>query len=798
MFPHSLRLSYVAALIALLGLSSSYTPALAQISSSPKTFTIPAGSLAEALHTYARQQQIHLSFAPELVAGKQNQAFTSTGDIKQDLQRMLTGSQLSAHLLNNNSFVLRQSSTSAVQELDAVQVQARLHFAPPDLFDGNMVADGSRLGLLGDRSIMDTPFNTTAYTAEMMEARQAHTLAGALQYDPSIRFSTPSGHVYENYTLRGQTIHSSDLAIHGLYGLAPDGHSASEYLERVEVLRGPGAMLSGMSPSGGVGGVINLSPKQARQDPLTRLNLDYTSKSQLGAHIDISRRFGSQQQFGLRLNGVTRDGNTDVDHQSKKRQLLAINLDYQGERVRANLFAYTNKERSENGSPMMVGLTRLNAYVDPPQNTINILPGIHAHQSSDAVLLRTEFELNDQWSTYLSSGWGRSDYTGFLNGTRGLIINEQGDYLGQTFQQRGGRRTWSAETGLRGNIETGWLKHELVLSLSRLKIHNRNRATTGPSYPSNIYHPLEPILVQRPAPPNKTGETELSSLAIADTISMLEDRLLLTAGARTQQVKSLSWNANTGAQTGDYDERALSPMVGIVIKPWGEQLSFYANAIEGLSQGGSVTDQGARNYGTTFAPIKSRQVEAGVKWDSGSMINTLSVYQLKRPSMIKQGSASDYWYTQEGEQRSRGIEWNVMGELAENLRLLGGAAYTKATHERSAGGTYDGNDIFGMPRLTANLGLEWDTPWINDLSFSARMVHTGKQYADNANRVKLPSWTRWDVGASYRHLLQNKPVVWHLNIENLLNRSYWEGTFNDGYATMNGPRSIKLTMGIEF
>ncbi|MGT2491972.1 TonB-dependent receptor domain-containing protein [Cupriavidus basilensis] len=70
-------------------------------------------------------------------------------------------------------------------------------------------------------------------------------------------------------------------------------------------------------------------------------------------------------------------------------------------------------------------------------------------------------------------------------------------------------------------------------------------------------------------------------------------------------------------QTADYDKSALTPALGLVVKPWTAQVSLYANYIEGLSQGDTVTDVTARNYGQVFAPYKSKQMEAGVKWDAG-------------------------------------------------------------------------------------------------------------------------------------------------------------------------------------
>ena len=95
-----------------------------------------------------------------------------------------------------------------------------------------------------------------------------------------------------------------------------------------------------------------------------------------------------------------------------------------------------------------------------------------------------------------------------------------------------------------------------------------------------------------------------------------------------------------------------------------------------------VSDTTAKNYGEVFAPYKSKQVEGGIKWDQGDYGNTLSVFQIERPSMIKDTASNTY--TDDGEQRNRGLEWNTFGQIGGQLRLLGGAAYTEGKMRRGA------------------------------------------------------------------------------------------------------------------
>eukprot|EP01034_Spumella_vulgaris_P034100 gene34100-42048_t len=187
---------------------------------------------------------------------------------------------------------LAQSSPSAtapvLQEV-TVKSAPETPDALPAAAPGGKVARGARLGVLGNVGVMDTPFNQTAYTAEGIADQQAQTVAAVLKGDPSVRMTTNDGHVVENFNIRGFAVGASSLAINGMYGLAPEQNTPTEMFERVEVLKGPGAMMMGINTTGDVGGAINLVPKRAGKEALTRITTTWSNKSNVGVHADVSR-----------------------------------------------------------------------------------------------------------------------------------------------------------------------------------------------------------------------------------------------------------------------------------------------------------------------------------------------------------------------------------------------------------------------------------------------------------------------------------------------------------------------------
>lgn len=88
-------------------------------------------------------------------------------------------------------------------------------------------------------------------------------------------------------------------------------------------------------------------PKRADDQPLTRVSVDWTQRGQLGTHLDIGRRFGENNAFGVRFNGVYRNGDTAVDHQSREFPMLSLGLDFRGERLRLSSDLLYQKESLE-------------------------------------------------------------------------------------------------------------------------------------------------------------------------------------------------------------------------------------------------------------------------------------------------------------------------------------------------------------------------------------------------------------------------------------------------------------------
>lgn len=758
-----------------------------------REYDIPAGTLEDALSRFGRESGIMLSFRPEVTAGRRSDGLKGAYTIQGGLDALLANTGIHAGRQGNGSYVLSPPANTGAHavQLPTVRVSTAADNGLPPAYAGGQIATGGSLGILGTSNAMDVPFSTTNYTSEAIEDLQARTLADVVQNESSVRMLTASNGFGEDFQIRGFTVASNDVGLNGLYGLASASRMPVAIMERVEVLKGPGTLMNGISPNGSIGGGINIVTKRAGDDPLTRLTTTYQSKGQLGGQFDVGRRFGEDNAWGIRVNGVYRDGATPIDNGNQQQTVGAIGLDYRGTRLRWSLDAYDQREDTDNFRPQVGFQSSVTSLPDPPSGHRNFYPGTRLKLQDSTIATRMEYDVTDRVTVYGAVGYryGSADQT-FPSGP----VDQQGNFTVTNAYYDSYSKTTTGDVGVRVRLDTWGIGHTLTLGATRLDQEAGNAyVTSATRAASNIYHPapLPPVTGDRQSPA-KASETALTSVALTDTLSFADGRLLITAGVREQRVVLDNYSTATGARTSSYDESAVSPLAGIVFKPL-SNVSLYGNFTSGLTRGG-IAPATASNAGQVFAPYKSKQYEAGVKVDWGSVITTASVFQIDRPNAMTDPDTNIYSF--DGEQRNRGLELSAYGEMTRGLRVMASTTFYDATLQRTAGGVNDGNDANGVPGNTFNLGVDWDTPWIRGLSLNARVIHTASTYFNAANTIKVPAWTRYDIGARYVTDVMGKSVVFRANIENLFNKDYWlvSGT----YATVAAPRTLLLSAQIDF
>ncbi|UVM29826.1 TonB-dependent siderophore receptor [Pseudomonas sp. B21-021] len=681
--------------------------------------------------------------------------------------------------------------------LDTTNVNARYNGATalPEVLAGGQVARGARLGMMGNKDVMDTPFSVTSYTAKTLADLQTVTVADALERDPSVRSTGQTGGIVDSFFIRGFAIgegNLGELAYDGVYGVAPNYRVFTEYAERVEVLKGPGALMYGISPNSGVGGVINIVPKRPLAEDLTRFTGSYASDSQVGGHLDISRRFGDENQFGVRFNGSLQGGDTAVDDQQRDLNIGAIALDYQGERLRLNLDFISQKESFDAASRPFTIAPGVEVPSAPNGRTNLPQDWGWSDTKEQSALLGGEYDLNDNLTVFAHAGGGRSDVKRMSDQVP-RILNDAGDTSNIPGYYKFNVDRSTADVGMRALFATGPVTHTTTVMATRYQDELSRGINNGTEIRSNIYHPVD-VPKQYINSPKvlRISESELSGIALTDTLGFLDDRIQLTLGVRRQDIESRNYNAS-GAVSSRYDDNATTPLAGVVVKPW-DDVSLYYNYVEGLSKG-DIAPGTAANSGETFAPYKSKQHEIGVKYEHGTFMTTLALFQIEKPSgEIGAGNV----FSVQAEQRNRGGELSMFGEVAPGTRLMGGVTVLDGELTDSATAANRGNKPVGVPDVQANLWAEWDTPWVEGFTLTGGAIYTDSQYVNQANTQELPSWTRVDAGARYATKIEGRPTTFRATVQNVFDREYWSGVASYGAFSPGYPRTLQLSATVDF
>ncbi|RZJ08440.1 MAG: TonB-dependent receptor, partial [Acidovorax sp.] len=675
-------------------------------------------------------------------------------------------------------------------------------------YAGGQVARGGRAGVLGTKDTMDTPFSITSYTNEFIQDRHARSVGDVLQNDPTVRVARGFGNFQEAYFIRGFILDSDDTAYNGLYSLLPRQYIATELFERVEVLRGASAFLSGASPNGGgIGGSINLLPKRAPNEPLNRVTFGVSSGGQTQLAADIARRFGPDGNTGIRVNVATHNGGTAVDHEDVKLGLVAVGLDWRSRDVRlSGDIGWQDHKLKSTRTNVTLGATATQMPTAPDGGTNFAQPWTYSNERDTFGTLRGEWDITQSITGWAAAGARRSSEA---NSLANLTVSNSSTGAASTYRFDNTRKDSvnTGELGLRGKLQTGSVGHEWVAVASHFSADKKNAYAMdfANTQATNLYNPVYSALPGFSAgafrggdlaEPRLTGSTRLTSFAIGDTISLLDKRLLLTGGLRHQTIAIANYAYGTAAETDRYDQNRTSPLLAAVYK-LDKSLSLYGNYVEGLSQGATAPSTAA-NRGEMLSPYVAKQKEVGVKFDGGRFGGSVALFSTTKPRAYV---GSDNVFRSNGKDRHQGIELAVQGEATKGLRLLGGLTWLEAKQLNTGTASTDGRRVIGVPKLQANIGAEWDVPGVNGLAVDARLVHTGSVAANAANTISVPSWNRLDMGVRYLTEVQGRLVTLRARVDNLTNRNYWAssgGYPGAGYLVVGAPRTLSVSVGVDF
>lgn len=645
-----------------------------------------------------------------------------------------------------------------------------------------------QVGTFRDQDPLDVPLTNQAITREVIDAQGSTTLYGALRNTAGVSHAQIGNATYDNIAIRGLLVDNQrNYRLNGSLPIVNLIDTPLENKERVEVLKGAASLYYGLVPPSGI---VNLVTKRPTAQPQTSVTTSINEYGAVGAHLDLSRRYGEGNEKGIRLNVAAGTQEVGVSSFEGNRGLFSLAHDWRISRD-ATLKLDVEHYRKNVSEPATIVFNAAQGVPDPVDNRLN-----HAGewQRYDAeatnVLLRSDINLNDTWALTLEAG--HAETTRDRNFST-LAINDlaTGASSLSVFYQRNQRfANTNARAEVVGALQTGAVAHELTFGLtSNARRFRGEGAPTVSGIAQNYYNPrvIDPVAAGTWTPAARSRVND-RGLYVFDRMR-LGDQWQVLAGVRRGDYSS---QTGTGP-TFKYDE--TSPNVSVIYKPTSD-VSIYGSYLEALDEGGTARF-GRTNVGEVLPPAVNKQRELGIKTRlAGGMQAQAALFDISRPLVTVDGSNRDVLG---GESTYRGLEVSIGGEISRQWSLLASAVFLDAeiTSVSASNAAELGKTPENTARSTFSLFGEYRVASVPGWSLNGGVYFVGKRAVNNLNQGYVPAYTTVSLGTRYATKWGSTPVTLQANLDNATDRDYWAGT-GGNFLSAGLPRTLRVAATFAF
>lgn len=652
------------------------------------------------------------------------------------------------------------------------------------------VADHSITVTKTDTPLVNTPQAISVITRELIEDTAMRGLGDVTRFAPGVGFAQGEGN-RDTVVLRG----NSTTADYFIDGVRDD----TQYLrdlynsERVELIKGPNAMIFGR---GATGGLVNRVTKQATGHEYRALTLQAGAGDQYRGSVDLGGRLSSE--LGWRVAGMYEDSGSYRDHVTLERFGINPTFTYRlapATTVRVGYEFFHDERTADRGVPSYQGrplATDPGKYFGDPDAsrvdaTVRTAFAAIEHRFSPRLVLRnhTRFANYDKFYQNIFPG----------------AVNAAGTQVGiSAYSQATDRQNLFNQTDLVWNFSTGTVKHQVLagLELGRQETDNfRNTGyydTVSPTTTSvNVSildpRPTLPITFRQSATDaNNRSVAELAAVYVQDQLELLP-QLHAIAGVRFDHFAVDLRNNRTGETLRSRDQ-LVSPRVGLVYKPV-SSISLYAStSMAHLPRAGEqLASLSAGNR--ALDPEEFRNYELGLKWDARPDLSfTAAVYRLDRTNVAITDPADPTRMILVDGQRAQGLEFSAVGRLAPNWSLVGSYAYQDG---ELLAGPQNGNRLAQLPRHTVSLWNRYD--FNRRWGAGVGVIHRDEFFASTDQAVTVPGFTRVDAALFCR---LNDRLRAQVNLENVFDREYFVSAHSNNNITPGSPRALRVSLTTTF
>ncbi|WP_324039775.1 TonB-dependent receptor [Aeromonas dhakensis] len=556
--------------------------------------------------------------------------------------------------------------------------------------------------------------------------------------------------------------------------------------ERVEVLKGPAAVLYGR---GSTGGIVNRVSKKPQKGLESSVSAQVGSSDSRRLAADLNGEAGEQVQ--VRLNLAQEDKDSFRNGVTSKRTLLAPSVNWEINDKLNWLLQYERNEHDRTPDRGIPGVNGRPADV-PKEYVYSDTRRDFIDDVAQSTRSRLSWDINDQWQLRQQLGYTSLD-SQFDNT---YVTSVKGDKVTRArWQQDLKANSLISNTEVEGQLQTGPVEHRLLVGFEQNwqertpKLYQN--ATAIPA--GNLYDPG--------SLPTYDGAMKLSSdanhkvrgygLYVQDQLSLGDWHLL--AGLRRDDFTVTSRRNDLNKEE-TVSVTSLSPRLGLVWNPI-EEHAFYASYSKTFTPvGGELIGITPGDKNNNLDPQHTRLYEGGVKsdWLDGRLAATLSLYRLEMYNKRSKDPLDPTKVILTGLQRTEGIELSARAQLTDELYLRGGIAIQDAEQVK-ADADLQGKRPMNVSRQNGELFAGYQSGkqgWFGETGVTA----VGDRFADSANTTTLPGYARFDARAGYRW------QQWEaqLSVENLTDHDYFVSATSASQIMPGTPRQLHLSAAYRF
>ena len=626
------------------------------------------------------------------------------------------------------------------------------------------------------------PQSIDSVKASELTAFGQPTLSEALTGIPGVNASGDTR--FDGVTIRGFSA-SNDFYLDGFRDDMQYTRDLGN-IERVEVLKGPAAVLYGR---GSTGGIVNRVSKVPQKGQASSVSAQVGSFDSRRFAADLNGEAGERVQ--VRLNLAQEDKESFRDDVTSKRTLLAPSVNWEITDTLNWLVQYERNEHDRTPDRGIPGVDGRPADV-PIESVYSDTRRDFIDDVAQSTRSRFTWDINDQWQLRQQLGYTTLD-SQFDNT---YVTSVKGDKVTRArWQQDLKASSLTSNTEAEGQLQTGPIAHRLLVGLEQdwqdrtPKLYQN----ASPIPAGNLYDPG--------SLPTYDGAMKLSSdahhrvrgvgLYVQDQLSLGDWHLL--AGLRRDDFTVTS-RRNDLDKEETLSVTSLSPRLGLVWNPI-EEHAFYTSYSKTFTPvGGELIGITPGDKNNNLDPQHTRLYEGGVKsdWLNGRLATTLSLYRLEMYNKRSKDPLDPTRVILTGLQRTDGIELSARAQLTDEIYLRGGVAIQDAEQVK-ADADLQGKRPMNVSRQNGQLFAGYQSGkqgWFGETGVTA----VGDRFADNANTTTLPGYARFDARAGYRW------PQWEaqLSVENLTDHDYFVSATSAAQIMPGTPRQLHLTAAYRF